>query len=178
MISDWGCLTLAKSGDQSAWQLLVERHGPKLTRMVFFITGSIAVAQDLVQETFFEVFRKGPGHQRGSFSAYLSTIAYHKALKEKKRGASRESLDGIEFKDSAPSPLDGVLVEERDRAIAEVIGSLEKHQRDVLILRFYGEHSYEEIAGILDQPIGTVKSRIFYAVKTCREKLREKGFLE
>jgi RNA polymerase sigma factor (sigma-70 family) len=56
-----------------------------------------------------------------------------------------------------------------------VMQSLSDDQREILALRYFGGHSYEEIARITGIPIGTVKSRIFYAIKTCREKLTERG---
>jgi RNA polymerase sigma-70 factor (ECF subfamily) len=52
---------------------------------------------------------------------------------------------------------------------------LSNEQREILALRYFGGHSYEEIAEITEVPIGTVKSRIFYAIKVCQEKLRERG---
>jgi len=177
MDTDWGCLARARQGDEAAWQILLRRHAPRLTRMIFLITGSEAAAEDLVQNTFVELFRKGPRHQGGSLSAYLSTVAYHMALKEKKRMLSREPLDHVELLDRTDTPLEAMLSRERDVILAKVIASLDRHHRDILILRFYGEHSYEEISRISDLPVGTVKSRIFYAVKTCREKLHEKGLI-
>ncbi|MFQ6104114.1 MAG: RNA polymerase sigma factor [Candidatus Glassbacteria bacterium] len=180
MSSDWEWFERAKGGDESAWRELVGRYAPGLTRMTFLITCSMATAQDLVQETFLELFRKGPRHKRGSFKAYLTTIAYHLALKEKKRLWLKpgHSLDHVNTADRATTPLDGVLSKERDRVIAEVIMSLDSHHRDILIMRFYGDQTYEEIAQKTDLPIGTVKSRLFYAVKYCRERLRGKGILE
>jgi len=177
METDWGCLARARRGDEGAWQILVVRHAPRLTRMIYLITGSAAAAQDLVQDTFVEVFRKGPRHQKGSFSAYLSTVAYHKALKEKKRMSSFDSLDQVDIHDRNGTPLENILSKERVAALTRVINSLDRHHRDILIMRFYGEHSYENISRILELPIGTVKSRLFYAVKTCREKLHQKGLI-
>jgi len=67
--------------------------------------------------------------------------------------------------------------DETDRLIVRAIHMLAIEHREVLTLRFFGGHSYEEIARMMEIPIGTVKSRIFYAMKTCREKLKEQGVL-
>ena len=178
MTSDWDCLTRAQGGDETAWQWLIEQHSPPLIKMTLLITGSMSVAQDLVQETFVRLLRYGSKHREGSFKAYLSTIAYRLALKEKKRSQRNLSLDNQTLADPAPSPLKAVLQKERDRHIASAIHSLDEHHKDILILRFYGNHSYEEIAQMTGLPIGTVKSRIFYAVKACRKKLQEKGIFD
>ena len=60
---------------------------------------------------------------------------------------------------------------------AEAIRGLDDKYREVLVLRFYADHSYEEIADLLRIPLGTVKSRMFNAVKTCRMILKDKGIL-
>lgn len=142
------------------------------------ILGSSAAAQDLVQESFIEVIRKRPRHRNGSFGAYLSTVAYHLALKEKKRNGRFVPLEGFDREADSDSPLDEVLSKEKERTVARVIRSLDRDHRDILVLRFYGEYSYEEIARMTHLPLGTVKSRIFHAVKACREKMKRKGLFE
>ena len=178
MRPDWDYLAQAQTGDENAWRHLVERHSPQLIKMAFLITGSLEAAKDIVQESFVRLFRQGAKHQQGSFKAYLSTIAYHLALKEKKRGLQNQNIENLELPDHNPGPMESVLQKERDRHLVEIIGSLDLHHRNILVLRFYGNHSYEEIAQITNSPIGTVKSRIFHAVKACREGLRKKGIIE
>ncbi len=178
MISDWDCLANARNGDEAAWQRLIERHHPRLIRMTFLITGSMHTAQDLVQETFIRLLRLRANPRGGCFSAYLSRIAFNLALKEKKRIQRNRTLDDLNPVDKAPTPLEALMKKERDRCLAKVIGSLEENHRHILVLRFYGGHSYEEIARITNLPLGTVKSRIFYAVKQCRKGLHEKGIIE
>jgi RNA polymerase sigma-70 factor (ECF subfamily) len=146
--------------------------------MAFMITGSSAASQDLVQDAFIGVFRKPPRHRRGSLKAYLSTVVYHMALKEKKRSSRTRSLDEIEPVSTTDSPLEEILSREKDRKIARAIRSLDRAHRDIIILRFYGEHSYETIARMTNLPLGTVKSRIFYGVKSCRKRMKEEGLFE
>ena len=178
MNPDWNQLELARQGDEEAWRALVERHSPRLLKIVLLITGSAATAQDLIQDTFLELYHKGPRHSRGSLKGYLSTVAYHLALKEKHRSGNLKPLGGIEQPAEKLSPLDIALAGERERIVSDVIQSLEDGHRDILVLRFYGGHSYKEIARISGLPLGTVKSRMFNALKKCRLRLREKGVLE
>lgn len=178
MMSDWDCLDRARKGDDAAWQQLIDRYHPTLIKMTFLITGSMASAQDLVQEAIARLLHRGAKHHQGSFKAYLSTIAYRLALKENKRTLKHMNLDGINPSDQNPTPLDDILKQERHRHLAHAINTMDAHHRDILVLRFYGDHSYQEIATITNLPIGTIKSRIFYAVKSCQQKLREKGIIE
>jgi RNA polymerase sigma-70 factor (ECF subfamily) len=99
------------------------------------------------------------------------------AIKEAKRVRRNARLEGQDLPDLGQNVLDSILNDERDRLVVRAIETLDAEHRDVLVLRFYGGHSYEEIARIVKAPLGTVKSRIFYAVKSCGETLRQKGVL-
>ena len=178
MISDWDRLQNAREGGDESWQQLVSRHHSRLITMAFLITGSMATAKDIVQETFVRLFRRAPKHNGGSLASYLSTIAFRLSLKEKKRGHKNRDIEDVTLMDNDPGPLEGILKQERDKHLWAIIQSLDENHRCVLVLRFYGGHTYDDIATITNTPIGTVKSRIFYAVKACRTGLREKGIIE
>ncbi len=174
-MNEWGELDLALDGNRQAWDRLVQRHAARLVRLAGMISGSPDVAEDVVQETFIELFRKPPGHRRGSLAAWLTTVAFHLTLKEKKRQERWTRLDTTDPADEEPLPLARVLSSDLQRRILRSVHSLDQVHRDVMILRFYGECSLQEIAGILEVPLGTVKSRLFNAVKRCRMLLLEKG---
>jgi RNA polymerase sigma-70 factor, ECF subfamily len=161
-----------------AWRVLVGQHQTRLIALALLITGSATAADDVVQETFVRALGAKIKRTTGTVQGFLGTIAYRLALKEAKRVRRNAKLDGLDLPDQGQNALDGILSDERDCLVAEAIGTLDAEHRDVLILRFYGGFSYEEIAGILQAPLGTVKSRIFYAVKSCREILRQKGVLK
>jgi RNA polymerase sigma-70 factor (ECF subfamily) len=175
VIDDWHCLDLARGGNESAWRDLFERHYPSLVRMTSFITGSIDTGKDLAQESFVRLLHVQIRHQTGSFKSFLSTIAYRLALREKSRFNSLVPSDAAIIDDGSPSPLELAIRDDTDRIIFQVIQSLSVEHRVILTLRYFGGHTYEEIARITDLPIGTVKSRIFYAIKVCREMLKERG---
>lgn len=178
MTDDWHCLDLARGGDETAWRILFHRYYPSLVRMASCITGSSDTAHDLAQESFVRLIRARAEYQSGSFRAYLTTIAYRLALKERKRQNSKREPVTPTLADDSASPLDLAIQNETDRIIFRVIQSLPGEQREILALRFFGGHSYEEIATISGIPLGTVKSRIFYAIKTCREELKEQGVFQ
>jgi RNA polymerase sigma-70 factor (ECF subfamily) len=175
MIEDWHCLDLARRGDETAWRILFHRHYASLVRMTLCLTGSLDAAHDAAQESFVRLLRVSIPHRGGSFRSYLSTIAYHLALKERKRHALHTGVNAVEIVDDSPSPLDNAIADETDRIVFRAIQSLGIEQREILVLRFFGGHSYEDIARIVNLPVGTVKSRIFYAVRNCRERLRNEG---
>jgi RNA polymerase sigma-70 factor, ECF subfamily len=175
MTDDWLCLELARNGDEAAWRSLFERYYVLLVKVAFFITGSIESSKDIGQEAFVVLLRANILHRNGSLKSYLSTIAYRLAVKERTRRNKLKSLDVSPIPDESSSAYELAVKDETDRLIVRTIQSLAIDQREILILRFFGENSYEEIARIMSIPIGTVKSRIFYAVKSCRRTLKEQG---
>lgn len=174
-MTDWDYLNAARNGDEGAWRMLFRRHYAMLVRMTATITGSADTAHDLAQESFVRLLHSPIRHQEGSFKAFLSRIAYNLALKEKRRTAPGLRLEGQELESDGPSPLEESIWSETERAIARAIQSLPVEQRDVFALRFIAGHAYEEIAEATGIPVGTVKSRLFYAVRTCRDELKRQG---
>ena len=174
---DWEALARAQGGSEEEWSLLFKRHSPVLLRIAALMTGSRDAAHDCVQEAFVRILRADIRHRDGSLRAYLSTIVYRLALKENIRRNKHASLPGDSPESLDLSPLDSTLADERQRGVRRVLESLPGVQRDVLVLRLHGGHSYEDIAGITGVSIGTVKSRMFYAVKAAQKELRKRGLI-
>ncbi|MBM4169403.1 MAG: RNA polymerase sigma factor [Ignavibacteria bacterium] len=177
MISDWEYLGRARNGEEEAWRLLFERHYGALVRMSALIIGSIDTAKDIAQEAFTCLLHDRNEHHGGSFRAYVSTIAFRLALKEKARVRRIGQSGHPESADDSYSPLHSVMQREEQRHLVRVIHMLPDQYRETIVLRFYGELSYEEMAETLGVPVGTVKSRIFYAVKECRKLMKKRGML-
>jgi RNA polymerase sigma-70 factor, ECF subfamily len=173
--SDWGWFIRAQRGDELAWRMLLGQYQTRLSALAFFITRSAVATEDVVQETFVRAINARVKCYTGTVSGFLGTIAYRLAVKEARRDRKHVELDEPDLPETGCTPMDEILRDERDRLVAEAIDSLDEKHRDVLLLRFYGGCSYEEIAGLLEIAVGTVKSRLFHAVKSCRESLRQKG---
>jgi len=174
-LNDWQDYNLARAGDRSAWMRLVKHHVGHLTRLAAMITGSAELAQDVVQDVMIQLFNRPPKHQQGSLGGWLATVTYHQALREKQRGRTWMNLGESDVPDPNPSPLTQLITNDRDERLFEMIRSLDEPHRSVIMLRFYSELSLQEIATTLNIPLGTVKSRLFNAVKQCRKQMKEKG---
>ena len=155
--------------------MLFKQYSPRLLRMAALMTGSTDAARDCVQETFVRVLSSVVHHQSGTLRAYLSTIAYRLALKENIRRSRLAPHGALEPASPDPSPLDEAIADEQQREVARVLRALPAHHREILILRLHGDHSYEEISEITGLPLGTVKSRIFHAVKLARTNMKKRG---
>jgi len=174
----WTVFERARQGDAAAWRELTAQYQARLTALALFVTRSPAAADDVVQETFARALRTRTTHRSGSVPGFLGTIAYRLAVKEAQRGRRYSDIAALDLPDERAGQLEEMLSAERDRQVAAAIGRLDQVHRHVLALRFYGGHSYEEIAELLQVPLGTVKSRIFYAVQACRKMLSGEGLRE
>jgi len=172
----WGLLARARGGDEKAWSALFAAHSAYLVRLAAMMTGSPDAARDCVQEAFVRLLHAQIRHHEGSVRTYLSTIVFRLAVKEDAR-QKRSDVYVPETSSGDPDPLQLALRTEEEREVARALCSLTQQHREVLVLRFYGDHSYDEIAALTSVPIGTVKSRIFNAVKAVRAQLQERGAL-
>lgn len=177
MTPDWDIFFRARRGDENAWRSLVDAYQERLSALALLISKAPEATKDIVQETFVKALQARISNTSGTVSGYLGTIAYRLALKEARRTRRHVPLSGNDQTDTNPNPLERLLRNEREQMVADAISKLDEDHRQVLVLRCYSDHSYEEIAQLMKIPLGTVKSRIFYAVKTCRELLHDKGVL-
>jgi RNA polymerase sigma-70 factor (ECF subfamily) len=178
MNSDWEYLSSAKQGDEIAAKVLFNKYNKIIFKIAGLITGSLDAAKDITQESFIRLFNASVVHNNGNFKSYLTTIAYRLALKEKYRFSKNRSVYKEDIKINSDLSLYTQEKNETKKIIFSAINSLPDKQKEILVLRFYGNHSYEEISEITNVPIGTVKSRIYYAVQECRKILKKKGLFD
>ncbi len=177
MKTDWETLYRARDGDRNSWEKLWRLYQPRMKALAYLITGSTAEAEDIAEETLFRAMNAGIRNSNGTVKGFLGTIAYRLALKENKRRERNEAAGEFEPHDNGNMPLESIIKNEREKILAESIRGLSDEHREVLVLKFYAELPYEAIADMLKIPIGTARSRVFYAVKSCRENMREKGLI-
>ena len=167
------------SGDNLAFRQLVERHQSlviaTVTRMIGF-----SEAEDLAQQVFLNVWRSAPRWRpEAKFTTWLLTIAKRLVFNESRRRGrarllpqSREPDDDLpDHPDRTPGPDQQLLGKELHRAIETALASLPEKERLAVILRRYEEMPYEEIAIVLSLSLPAVKSLLFRARNTLREKL-------
>lgn len=162
----------AKSGDKFALERLLSSNYSILKGYVIKMTYDKELSKDIVQETMLRaVVNINKFQQQGKFSTYLIKIAtnlYRDHLrKNRKTGYLEEDLP------SSFSLESSVISKLKYEELVKILMSLPYEKRSAFILRFYYDYSYEDISKILDLKLGTVKSRIHYAVSYIKEKLKE-----
>ena len=152
-----------QTGDEEAYRELVNRLSPRLR---YFLRKQLPRgdrADDLLQEVWIDVFRQLPRLQdAGAFTAWLYRIARGKALLELRRnGRAPPTTHGVEL--IAAPEVEQTFSPEDAQRIHAALDRLHEEHREVLLLRFLEELSYEEIGQVVSCPVGTVRSRIHYA---------------
>jgi RNA polymerase sigma-70 factor, ECF subfamily len=159
-------------GDEAAFRELLELHGPHLLRYTRkMMEPSPAQVEDLIQEIWVAIYRGLPGLlDAGKFRAWVFRIARDRIYREyRKRKIVLQPLVEDESWEFCESPQETVNSEELHHGL----GLIPREQREVLVLRYFEEMSYEEIAHVTGCTLGTVRSRIHYAkraLKTAIEK--------
>lgn len=164
-------------GDRDAVMTLYDRFSGVLLAVALRVLGQRAEAEDVVQDVFARVWREAASfnRQRGSAAAWLITLARNRSI-DVVRARRRRSEHEADEPDAAPvEPLatpEGALSDaQRAAAVRLAMSALRPEQRAVLELAYFSGLSHSEIAARLDQPLGTVKTRIAQSVRKLREEL-------
>jgi RNA polymerase sigma-70 factor, ECF subfamily len=172
-IPDPELMRLVGTGDQDAFVVLIRRHQQPLLNF-FRRLGAYNDAEDLVQETFLRVFRYRFKYRPvAKFTTFLYTVARHAWADGLRKAMRREALceraatELPASDDSAGKRLHAAM----DAQTA--LEQLSEKLRVVIVMSLYQGLKYDEIAGILDIPVGTVKSRMFTALSKLKEMLRD-----
>ena len=186
VVTDEQLLVDYSRGDQRAFGELVARYQHELFAFLYrFVSdaGGAATAEDLFQETFVQVHRSAKGFDPGrKFRPWLFTIAANKArdyLRSSGRrsihsldnvagGGSGQDEDATTFLDlmqSEMAPPPAELQTGEDIALVNrVLGEMPVIYREVLVMSYFHQFSYKEMAEVLGVPLGTIKSRLHGAL--------------
>ena len=159
-----------QTGDVDAYRELVGCFNAKLTYFLRKLVACADRADDLTQEVWLDVFRQLASLQdAGAFRTWLYRIAHRKAMLAWRRNERMPTTES-DVESIAGREEDSFAPEEAIR-IHAALDQLETLQREVLVLRFLEDLSYDEISQIVQCPVGTVRSRIHYAKAHLRRLL-------
>ena len=160
---------LAQTGDRAALEQLLHDAYPPLRRYITGLVGA-ALADDILQETSLQIFRKLPFlREPAVFRPWTFRIATRIAFSHIKHSRSWQPLDDAPLEDL--TTFNSSLGEPPDEAFLALLDHVSPASRAVLLLRFQHDLTLEETATILEIPIGTAKSRLHYGVTTLRKYL-------
>ena len=175
----------ALSNDQKAFEKLLNKYKNLVYTIMIKMVRNPQEAEDLTQEAFMKAFNSlASFNDEFAFSTWLMKIATNNCIdflrKRKLRTYSihepiqyKDEKIEIDIPDSDPTPEKNLLQDETKKLLENAIEELPERYRYVIVLRHKEEKSYEEIAEILNLPLGTVKAQIFRAREILNKKLKE-----
>lgn len=166
------------NGDELALRTLFARHATRTFRYVLGLVRNEAVAEEVTNEAFLEVWRHAGNYRRGSaFSTWLIAIARNKALSRLRKRHDDLLSEGLAEAQPDPSDNPEIIAIKRSKAeaIRDCLGRLSDAHREIIDIVYYHEKSVAEASEILGIPQNTVKTRMFHARRQLSELLREAG---
>jgi RNA polymerase sigma-70 factor (ECF subfamily) len=180
----------ARAGDVSAFGRLVTRYQDRVLNTCWRVCGDVDDAQDLTQEAFLRAFESFESFRSGSrFYTWLFRIAVNLSISHRRRSGRRVtlSLHGPDGEwlgdhqaagltragdDRADDPVSRLAARERGQAVVDELNELDDEYRTVLVLRDVEGFDYQQIAEVLEIPVGTVKSRLHRGRMELRDRLK------
>ncbi|MEZ5842837.1 MAG: sigma-70 family RNA polymerase sigma factor [Hyphomicrobiaceae bacterium] len=164
--------------DQAALAALFGRHQTRVFRFVLRLVRSEAMAEELTNEVFMEVWRYAHRFEgRSTLSSWILGIAHNKAISALRKRREEGLDEGVaeQIADDADSPEVDLQKQDKGALLRACIARLGTDHREIIDLVYYQEMSVAEAASVLSIPENTVKTRMFYARKKLSELLKAAG---
>jgi RNA polymerase sigma-70 factor (ECF subfamily) len=176
--TDAQLIAAAQNGDAAAYGSLVRKYHSRLCSSLWHICGSRSDAEDAAQEAFLRAYLKLRNYTGASaFYTWLYRIAVNVVISDHRKRKTQATTEQNRMicdrsqRDDSELPDDPLLREERANQVRQALNSLSSEHRTILVLREMESCDYDEIASLLNVPIGTVRSRLHRARLELRERL-------
>ena len=166
-------------GDNRAFDVLIDRYKDKLFSYVYHIVKDEELANDIFQETFIKAIttiKSGRYAAYGKFAAWITRIAHNLIIDfYRQERAENYLLNDKELCDETVE--DGMVRNQIHSDVRRLIKALPKSQQDVLLLRYYKDMSFKEIADLTNVSINTALGRMRYAILNLRKMVEDNGIV-
>ncbi len=172
--TDYRLMERVKNGDMLAFNQIVDKYKNRLMNVIVRMVQETEQAEDIVQETFLRVYQHRDSFDfRHCFSTWLYTIALNLARNELRKRKRFKFFDIFDLQGKeAEIAVEMELPSNLPQAIEKALETLPEKYKTAFVLRDIQELPYEEVAQIMNIPLGTVKSRVNRARAILKEKLK------
>ncbi len=163
--------------DEQAFGALYDRLAPVLFGVVVSVVRDRAVAEEITQEVFVEIWKLATRFdpQKGSVRTWTSTLAHRRAVDQVRSDQSRRTREERDHQRSPNQLIDDVATTVQTSfehaEVRDALEALTTKQREAVTLAYFGGHTYHEVAALLEVPEGTVKTRIRDALIKLRDSI-------
>jgi RNA polymerase sigma-70 factor (ECF subfamily) len=175
-------IALCKRGDQSALARLYDRTAAQVNGLAERILGDRGAAEEVTVDVYLQAWRSASTYdgERGTPLAWLLTLARSRAIDRlRSQGGQRRQSEPLEkargVASGQPGPEEDSSIAQRRRFVQAALARLAPAQRQAIELAFFSGLSHSEIAAELDQPLGTIKTRVRLGMIRLRELLGSAG---
>ena len=183
-MSDQDLVNQYLHGQESSLEELIRRHKSKIYTSIYLLVKDSYLAEDIFQDTFIKVIntlKAGKYNEEGKFLPWVIRIAHNLVIdhfRKEKRTPVVTTVEGFDIfevlKFYDESAEDRIIREQTHRDLRELIHLLPSEQKEVLIMRHYGELSFKEISEITNVSINTALGRMRYALNNLRKMMISK----
>jgi RNA polymerase sigma-70 factor (ECF subfamily) len=177
-LADEDLMQLVAKGDARAFEVVYERHATAVFSLAYRICGVHAAAEEIAQEAFLATWRSGARYDRsrGSVRTWLLGVVHNRAIDmlrrstvhDRRRTADEQAAERLE----APERTEVEAARrEEARSMRTLVDALPGDQRRVIELAYFGGFTHEQIASMLEVPLGTVKGRMRLALEKMRANI-------
>ncbi len=186
-ITDQDLIGKYLAGNQSSLEKLIRRHKNRVFAYILMIVKDKELAEDLFQDTFIKVIntiRSGSYKEEGKFIQWVMRIAHNLIIdyfRKAKRIPILENSDDYDIFDRVRIPVESVeqklIIDQIHEDVKKLIEYLPKEQKEVLVMRHYGDMSFKDIAEQTNVSINTALGRMRYALINLRKLVEEKEII-
>ena len=185
-VSDHELVKQCQKGDVTAFEVLYRKYNIPLINFIYRMISDTALAEDLFHETFIRIVENIDSYNpEYRFSTWIYKIATNLCINEIKKKQRENHLFQVSgqlydnksientLSTDEKTPVELLERKEKEEYVQRLLENLPEKQRLTFLLKFYYDFTYGEIAYIEECSEGTIKSRIFYGLKTLRSKIQE-----
>jgi RNA polymerase sigma-70 factor (ECF subfamily) len=187
-LSDEELVVAYAQGDNSAFDLLLNRHKDTVYSYIYFIVRNRELAEDIFQETFVKAsitIKQGRYTENGKFRAWISRSAHNLIIDNYRQEKNEQTISNDDcevdlfnnYKLSEGTIEDEMIKTQILTDVKKLVDYLPDNQKEVLILRYYQDLSFKEIADITGVSINTALGRMRYAILNMRRMAEEKNMI-
>jgi RNA polymerase sigma factor (sigma-70 family) len=184
-ISDQELVHLYIKGNEACLETLIKRHQRSVFTAIYLLVKNRALAEDIFQETFIKIvntLRQGNYNEEGKFGPWAVrigrnlTIDYIRKQKRNVTITDSEGNDIFSYLQIGEESREDILIKmQTEKNVKELVKRLPEEQREVLIMRHWGDMSFKEIADITGVSINTALGRMRYALSNLRKMMEQQG---
>ena len=185
--SDHTLIQQISAGDQKAFGLLYDRYKTLVFSLAVKIAGNHETAEDITLDVFTQIWEKADRYhsEKGSVKGWIASIARYRSIDTLRRRKVRSDINRPQWSDVQLEKLpsndntgEALELAEKWKMVSNAIAILPEDQQEVLAMAYFKGYTHRQISDALNEPLGTIKTRIRLGLKKLRQLLKNEKILE